>query len=207
VWIEVLPHAHAFALRRECDARLQHGSNSQHIFQEITTHDENLAPLLLHRAGNSDNTKGCYDVINNAKPIMMEACTAVLESRAKRGANRAKEPFVIADYGAADAGTSLPLMHEMVAMIRKAEPDSPVVLAYEDQPQNDWTSVFRRLLGQIPSQVCLGNDVHCCASSELFPFAYPLKCVCPVLAGSTCLLFLLVLCSCAAVSFHTCFSS
>lgn len=62
------------------------------------------------------------------------------------------EPFVIADYGAADAGTSLPMMHELVALIRKAEPNTPVVLAYEDQPQNDWTSVFRRLLGEIPSQ-------------------------------------------------------
>ena len=46
-------------------------------------------------------------------------------------------------------------MHEIVALIRAAEPDTPVVLAYEDQPQNDWTSVFRRLLGEIPSQVCL----------------------------------------------------
>ena len=50
----------------------------------------------------SDNTKGCYDVINNAKPIMVEACKAVLEARAKRGAKAAKEPFVVADYGAAD---------------------------------------------------------------------------------------------------------
>jgi len=100
----------------------------------------------------SDNTKGCYDVIENAKPIVMEACAAVLAARAQRGADVAKEPFVIADYGAADAGTSLPLMHKIVDMIRTKEPDTPVVLAYEDQPQNDWTSVFRRLLGEIPSQ-------------------------------------------------------
>ena len=106
----------------------------------------------------SDNTKGCYDVINNAKPIMMEACASVLAARAKRGAAAVREPFVIADYGAADAGTSLPLMHELVALIRKAEPDSPVVLSYEDQPQNDWTSVFRRLLGEIPSQAGFDHD-------------------------------------------------
>ena len=28
----------------------------------------------------SDNTKGCYDVINNALPMMLEACKAVLYS-------------------------------------------------------------------------------------------------------------------------------
>ena len=55
----------------------------------------------------SDNTKGCYDVINNAKPIMVEACKAVLEARAKRGAKAAKEPFVVADYGAADGACAV----------------------------------------------------------------------------------------------------
>ena len=29
----------------------------------------------------SDNTKGCYDVINNAKPIMMEACASAPGAR------------------------------------------------------------------------------------------------------------------------------
>jgi hypothetical protein len=28
-----------------------------------------------------------------------------------------------------------------------------VFVFVQDQPQNDWTSVFRRLLGEIPSQV------------------------------------------------------
>jgi len=55
----------------------------------------------------SDNTKGCYDVIENAKPIVMEACAAVLAARAQRGADVAKEPFVIADYGAADGTLSM----------------------------------------------------------------------------------------------------
>lgn len=119
----------------------------------------------------SDNTKGCYDVIQNAKPMMFEACSAVLASRAKRGAAAKNEPFVIADYGTADAGTSLPMMHELVALIRKSEPTTPVVLAYEDQPQNDWTSVFRRLLGEIPSQAGFdhGGDNQTGAILDLFP--------------------------------------
>ena len=48
-------------------------------------------------------------MINNAKPMMMEACKAVLAARAKRGAPAAKEPFVVADYGAADG--QLPPLH------------------------------------------------------------------------------------------------
>lgn len=106
----------------------------------------------------SDNTKGCYDVVDNAKPMMMEACRAVLDARKARDAATKGESFVISDYGTADAGTSMPLMHELVGLIRSVEPDTPIVLQYEDQPQNDWTSVFRRVQGEIESRGGVGED-------------------------------------------------
>mmetsp|Transcript_46846 Transcript_46846/g.71649 ORF Transcript_46846/g.71649 Transcript_46846/m.71649 type:complete len:345 (+) Transcript_46846:2-1036(+) len=49
-------------------------------------------------------------------------------------------------------------MHKLVEHIRKSEPNTHVVLSYEDQPMNDWTSVFRRLQGEIASDP--GLDVH-----------------------------------------------
>ena len=41
----------------------------------------------------------------------------------------------LSDANTTPAGTSLPLMHKIVDMIRAKEPDTPVVLSYEDQPQ------------------------------------------------------------------------
>ena len=81
--------------------------------------------------------------------MMLESCIAVLKYRQFRGSALNRESFVIADYGCADAGTSLPLMNKLIQTVRKYEPDTHIVLMYEDQAGNDWTSVFRRLQGDI----------------------------------------------------------
>lgn len=48
----------------------------------------------------------------------------------------------------------MPLMSAVVAQVRAAEGlSTPIVVAYEDQTNNDWNSVFRRVHGQIPSPV------------------------------------------------------
>ena len=99
----------------------------------------------------SEATKGCYDVIANAKELVADAVTRVLSQRAASGAAAANEPFTIADFGTADAGTSMPLMRAVVSQVRAAEGDgTPIVVAYEDQTNNDWNSVFRRVHGVLP---------------------------------------------------------
>jgi indole-3-acetate O-methyltransferase len=40
-------------------------------------------------------------------------------------------------------------MHKLVGLVREHEPDTHISLVYEDQASNDWTSVFRRLQGDI----------------------------------------------------------
>lgn len=99
----------------------------------------------------SDNTKGCYDVIENSTPMMLRATESVLQARAARGAQTSGEPFVIADYGCADAGTSMPMLRQIARKVREAEPKTSILVAYEDQPQNDWISVFNRSQGLIES--------------------------------------------------------
>ena len=61
---------------------------------------------------------------------------------------------MIIDFGTADAGTSMPLMNAVVAQVRAAEGQAtPIVIGYEDQTNNDWNSVFRRVHGLLPSPV------------------------------------------------------
>ncbi|GMI24254.1 hypothetical protein TrRE_jg11722, partial [Triparma retinervis] len=55
--------------------------------------------------------------------------------------------FVVADYGTADAGTSLGTMSSIVSAVRSRSPGREVSLQYEDQKDNEWKSVFNHALG------------------------------------------------------------
>jgi hypothetical protein len=121
----------------------------------------------------SDNTKGCYDVVERSRLLAERALAGVLDARAARRAPAAREPFTLADYGTADAGTSMPLLKHLVAKVRAAEPDTPIVVLYEDQASNDWNSVFarvhNRLVGAEPSFLADGaRNVFAMASGESF---------------------------------------
>jgi hypothetical protein len=78
------------------------------------------------------------------------------------------QPFVIADFGAADGGTSMDLMHRLVEAIREHEPDREISIIYTDLPHNDFSTLFRLtqgLLGhatpaplaQIPNLLIFGS--------------------------------------------------
>jgi len=58
-------------------------------------------------------------------------------------------PYVVADFGTADGGTSLGLMCRIVETVREADPDKEVSIGYEDQLNNEWKSVFNHALGVI----------------------------------------------------------
>ena len=80
-------------------------------------------------------TKGCFDVIEQSKPICMKALGDV-------ALGSAGEAFVLADYGTADGGTSMPLMSALIADVRRRDPSREIVVQYEDQPNNDFKSLF-----------------------------------------------------------------
>lgn len=96
----------------------------------------------------SAKTKGCFDVIDHAEPLLKDALARSLAARQRNGT--AGSTFSIADFGAADGGTSLPLWRRIVAAVRKAEPTAPIVMQYEDQAMNDWQSVFKITQGTVP---------------------------------------------------------
>ena len=58
------------------------------------------------------------------------------------------QTFCIADYGTADGGTSLPLVYECLQKLRGRFGEGlPIHLVYEDQPTNDFKSIFLRVNG------------------------------------------------------------
>ncbi len=57
--------------------------------------------------------------------------------------------FNIADYGAADGGTSLDLIGKIIAKARNRAPNHQISVTYTDLPHNDFSSLFRMLQGQI----------------------------------------------------------
>ena len=87
------------------------------------------------------STKGCFDVIAAATPAVL--------AQVQKAAPGQTGPFVIADFGTADAGTSLGLMCEVIDKVREREPGREVSIMYEDQLQNEWKSVFNHAFGNI----------------------------------------------------------
>jgi hypothetical protein len=86
-------------------------------------------------------TKGCFDVIDVTTPLILEQ---IKQQPARPFGSPA---FHIADYGTADAGTSLGLLTKMVEGVRSrdGESEKEVVIHYEDQLTNEWqvsTSTF-----------------------------------------------------------------
>src|SRR5437016_4924573 len=53
-------------------------------------------------------------------------------------------PFVLADYGSATGGNSLAPAREVISIVRRrARADHPVAVVHNDQPDNDFASLFR----------------------------------------------------------------
>ena len=96
-------------------------------------------------------TKGCFDVINTAAPL-------ILEEVAKQPI-RPDQAFHVADYGTADAGTSLGVLTRVVQQLRQREAEKEVVVHYEDQLGNEWKSVFNHALGLKKVTDAYGNAI------------------------------------------------
>ncbi|HEU4825372.1 MAG TPA: hypothetical protein VFS85_02765 [Dongiaceae bacterium] len=60
-------------------------------------------------------------------------------------------PFVIADFGAADGGTSLDLMRRLAEAVRAREPEREINIVYTDLPHNDFSALFRLTQGLLGS--------------------------------------------------------
>mmetsp|Transcript_52111 Transcript_52111/g.125828 ORF Transcript_52111/g.125828 Transcript_52111/m.125828 type:complete len:500 (+) Transcript_52111:33-1532(+) len=121
------------------------------------------------------STKGCFDVINTARPLILEQILKQQQQQQQQqqsenpttSSSTTATAYHIADYGTADGGTSLGLIHDMVQTLRRrgeeeeeetlggrnndirstSSSEREVVIHYEDQVTNEWQSVFRHALG------------------------------------------------------------
>ncbi|RAZ90869.1 SAM-dependent methyltransferase [Mesorhizobium hawassense] len=84
----------------------------------------------------SANTVGAKYVIDKVADLVVEAVAKM--PRLADG-----QPFAIADFGAADGGTSMDMMRRLVGAVRKTEPDRAISITYTDLPHNDFSTLFR----------------------------------------------------------------
>jgi hypothetical protein len=108
----------------------------------------------------SDHSLNAKIVIDATLPLVEEALRGIMSRTSDK-------PFAIADFGAADGGTSLDLMRHVVRTLRTACPHRSITLTYTDLPYNDFSTLFRRLHGVLDGQ----DDAPLAQEQELFTFA------------------------------------
>lgn len=102
------------------------------------------------------STKGCFDVIDTATPLVLKQ----IKKQPLRPFGVGSPAYHIADYGTADAGTSLGLLSRMVQAVRhRSDEKKDVVIHYEDQLTNEWQSVFNHALGLKTVSDAYGNTI------------------------------------------------
>jgi hypothetical protein len=115
---------------------------------------------MRERGDYSDHSINAKIVIDATLPLVEDALFAILSKTSDK-------PFAIADFGAADGGTSLDLMRHVVRTLRTACPHRSITLTYTDLPYNDFSTLFRRLHGVLGVQ----DNAPLAQEPKLFIFA------------------------------------
>lgn len=118
--------------------------NLERIMQNQTSQTGHLG--TVHVPWNSDGTgkyslatQGCFDVIERAYTTVNAALNSMLSLKESKND---LTPLLYCDYGAADGGTSIPLWRRVLNSTHERFPSRQMHLVYEDQPNNDWKSLF-----------------------------------------------------------------
>ena len=93
----------------------------------------------------SSNTAGAKAVIDRVGDIAVGALRRMAPQEDDK-------PFGIADFGAADGGTSLDLMRRLVVELRNRDTSREIMLTYTDLPHNDFGALFRLTQGLLGGQ-------------------------------------------------------
>ena len=84
----------------------------------------------------SSNTVGAKTVIDKVGDLVVAAA-------GKMPPLAEGQAFTVADFGAADGGTSMDMMRSLVRAIRIREPGRQISITYTDLPHNDFSALFR----------------------------------------------------------------
>ncbi len=98
-------------------------------------------PVIAMRGAGyySANTIGAKTVIDKLGDLIDQALAKIPMAEGR--------PFSIADYGAADGGTSLDLMRRVTESMRRREASRDITITYTDLPHNDFSVLFRLTQG------------------------------------------------------------
>ena len=108
----------------------------------------------------SRSTQGAKHVIDNASGMLGDAVAALPEPAPG-------QPVRIADFGAADGGTSQQAIRDTIAALRARWPDRQIVVTYIDLAANDWSQLFKSVQGLDGSEDSYWHEfpgifVHAC---------------------------------------------
>lgn len=90
------------------------------------------------------NTIGAKHVIDNTGELALDALDAI-DIAGQAGS------FQIADFGAADGGTSIDLVGRVIEAVRQRAPTRPICMTYTDLPRNDFSALFTLVHGGRPN--------------------------------------------------------
>ncbi|HUZ65617.1 MAG TPA: hypothetical protein VMU82_18090 [Acetobacteraceae bacterium] len=111
---------------------------------------------------------GYYSAHTTGAKLVIDAVAGlVLEALGSMDLHAGDGPFAIADFGAADGGTSIDLHRAAITWLRARMPDRPITLTYTDLPHNDFSTLFRLVHGLLPGRA--GPSLH--DMQGLFTFA------------------------------------
>jgi hypothetical protein len=109
-------------------------------------------------------TIGTKNVIEGAAPIVLEALDRM---QLDPGV-----PFCFSDIGCADGGSSLTLVRDCIANVRKRSAEQQINVVYTDQPRNNYNALFEILHGlaegPAPSYLEDIDGVFACAAGTSF---------------------------------------
>ena len=108
-------------------------------------------------------TIGAKHVIDGATPLILDSIEDM--SPPDDGS-----VFTMSDMGCADAGTSMTMVGTVLKAVRRRVPSRPIQMIYTDLPRNDFSQVFRNVLGltDVASYYDEIDNLHVFASGTSF---------------------------------------
>ena len=97
------------------------------------------------------HTIGAKHVIDNTGALALDALNGI-DVAAESGT------FRIADFGAADGGTSIDLVRRIIGNVRERAPTRPIAMTYTDLPRNDFSALFSLVHGGNPGVTSYLSD-------------------------------------------------
>jgi len=114
--------------------------------------------------GYSIHTVGAKHVIDNTGELVLDALDAI-------DIADQESTFQLADFGAADGGTSIDLIRRIIGAVRKRAPTRPISMTYTDLPRNDYSALFNMIHGgrsDVTSYLDEYDDVYVYAAGTSF---------------------------------------